>query len=117
MVYPTKKAASGILGKAVVCLPISNQNIGCRSDADGMSIVEPGGNSMTNFRSQRMRWPLRVGLKLPSAIMAHQPKGRFPGSVCGYVQVQGSKLKVKQANMLQQKFRFRLGYLAYSGRR
>jgi hypothetical protein len=72
---------------------------------------------MTNFRSQRTRWPPSVGSKLPSAVIAHQPNGRFPGSVWGYVQVQGPKLKVKQANMLQQKFCFRLGYLAYSGRR
>lgn len=54
-----------------------------RMVAEGMRIVAPGGNSITSFRSQRTRCPPSFGLKRPRAVMAHHPKGRFPGSVWG----------------------------------
>lgn len=52
------------------------------SVAEGMSMVEPGGNSMARLRSQRTRWPPLVGSKSPRAVTAHQPKRRFWESRC-----------------------------------
>src|ERR1700691_3211361 len=108
---------------AICALPNSSQEetVFCQDHFQGWPKCEPCfafTKCVLLWRStQRTRWPLRVGSKLPSAVMAHQPNGRFPGSVCGYVHVQGLKLNVVHANMLQRKLHFKLGYLAYSGQR
>jgi hypothetical protein len=75
-------------------------------------MVDPGGNSITSFRSQSTKCPPRLGWKGPRAVMAHHPNGRFAGSVWSKEQALGPKLKVQQAKMLLRKFRFRRGYLA-----
>lgn len=78
----------------------------CKIVAEGRRIVEPGGNSMTRPHSQRMRWPLFLGLKFPNAVTAHMPKARLVKSVCLKQMVQGPKLYVVAANMLVGKVHF-----------
>ena len=73
-------------------------------------MVDPGGNSITSCRSHKTRWSPRVGSKGPNDVMAHQPNGRFPGSVWSYEHAKGPKLKVAQAKMLLRKLCLRHGF-------
>ena len=66
----------------------------CRTTAEGIRIVAPGGKSITSPRSHKMRWPPRHGSNGPSAVMEHHPNERLPGSVWEKVMVNGPKLKV-----------------------
>jgi len=112
-----KEAASGILREGVSLLTQAIEMFECRIEPDGMRMVDPGGNSMTICRSQRMRWPPRIGLKFPRAVIAHQPKGRFPMSMWSKQHVVGPKLNVAHANTLLMKLRRRSGYVLKRGPR
>jgi len=68
--------------------------------ADGISMVEPAGNSITSPHSQRTRWPPRLGSNDPKAVIAHRPNGRFAVSLCLKHSVRGPKLTVADANTL-----------------
>ena len=78
--------------------------------ADGIRIVDPGGNSITSWRSQSTRWPPRLGSKEPREVMEHQPLGRLPGSVCLNETVEGPKLKVEHVNTVAKLRRRRVPY-------
>jgi len=60
--------------------------------AEGRRMVEPGGNSMTRWQSQRTKWPPFFGLNEPRAVTAHQPKAKLAKSVCLKHTVCGPKL-------------------------
>jgi hypothetical protein len=87
----------------------------CEIVADGMRIVEPGGNSMTRPHSQRIRWPPFLGSKSPNAVTAHMPKGRLEKSVCLKQTVRGPKLYVVAANTLVGKIRLSEGHVRVQG--
>ena len=89
--------------------PVCMEVLPWRRLAEGMRIVEPGGNSMTRWRSHNTRCPPRLKSKLPRAVIAHQPKGRFPESVWSKHTVKGPRLKVQHANTLLKKFRLMVG--------
>jgi len=55
----------------------------CRMMADGISMVDPGGKSITSQRSQRR-----------NAVIEHHPNDKLPWSVCGQVMVCGPRLTV-----------------------
>lgn len=74
-----------------------------------MRTVEPGGNSMTRWQSHRTKCPPRVGSKLPSDVMEHQPKGRLALSLCLKQEVLGPRLKVAAAQTLLSKLTWLLG--------
>lgn len=78
----------------------------CRTRAEGISMVEPGGNRMTRPNSHRTRCPPRSGLNLPRAVIAHQPHARFPESMWGSVTVHGPKLNVHAAKTPRAKLRW-----------
>lgn len=65
--------------------------------AEGMRMVDPGGNSIAYFKSQRTRWPPEVGSKDPKAVMAHHPQVKFAWSLWGNETVCGPKLMVAEA--------------------
>jgi hypothetical protein len=50
----------------------------------------------------------KVGSKLPSAVMAHQPNGKLPGSVC----MSQDQIKCAHAMTLLGKFRLSRAYFA-----
>ena len=73
--------------------------------AVGLWMVEPGGNSIANFKSQSMRWPPLVASKFPRAVIAHQPNGRFWESRCINERTRGPKFMVAHAKVLPAKLR------------
>ena len=45
--------------------------------AEGIRVVDPAGKLITSLRSQRIICPPLVGSNLPSAVIAHHPKGQL----------------------------------------
>lgn len=66
--------------------------------AEGIRIVEPGGNLMIRPNSQSTRWPPLSGSKFPSAVMAHHPNARLKVSLWGHEIVEGPMLKETLVN-------------------
>ena len=58
---------------------------------------------------QKIMWPPAFGLKFPSAVMPHQPCGRFAKSLCLKQTVLGPKLMVAAAHTPLTKLRNRFG--------
>lgn len=85
----------------------------CDIVADGIRMVDPGGNSMARPHSQRMRWPPFLGSKFPSAVTAHMPKARFSESLCLKHTVRGPRLYVVAAKTLPRNICLRLGSWQY----
>lgn len=74
--------------------------LACAIVAEGISTVDPAGNSMTRWRSHRIRWPPRLGSNDPREVIPHHPKGRLALSVCLKHVVVGPKLNVAAAHTL-----------------